>query len=152
VLRETGRYGWLGVEVFFVISGFVIPYSMHRGGYRVSQHFWRFLAKRLARLEPPYLVSIVVVVILWYLSALTPGFQGTNPDIRPTRLLLHLGYLNAFFGHPWLNPVYWTLGIELQYYLLVAITYPLLSSRYLFSAPLSRRGFRAVLARPDSRR
>src|SRR5215210_4781626 len=32
-LRRTGTYGWLGVEVFFVISGFVIPYSLHRAKY-----------------------------------------------------------------------------------------------------------------------
>jgi peptidoglycan/LPS O-acetylase OafA/YrhL len=49
-LRASGRYGWLGVEVFFVISGFVIPYSMYCGGYRPRQHFGRFLAKRIARL------------------------------------------------------------------------------------------------------
>lgn len=126
-LKETGRYGWLGVEVFFVISGFIIPYSMHCGGYRVGRHFGRFLAKRLIRLEPPYLLSIAVVVALWYLSTMAPGFRGAQPDIRTGQLLLHVGYLTAFFGYPWLNPVYWTLGIELQYYLLVAVIYPLLA-------------------------
>jgi peptidoglycan/LPS O-acetylase OafA/YrhL len=33
-LRASGQYGWLWVQVFFVISGFVIPYSMWCGGYR----------------------------------------------------------------------------------------------------------------------
>src|SRR5215467_12962304 len=34
-LRLTGKYGWLGVQVFFVISGFVIPYSLQRANYSI---------------------------------------------------------------------------------------------------------------------
>ena len=128
-LRASGEYGWLGVHVFFVISGFVIPYSMYNGGYRVTEHFGRFFAKRLVRLEPPYLVSIVVVIILWHLSALTPGFRGSPPEYSIPQLLCHVGYLNTFVGYEWLQNVYWTLGIEFQYYLFVALIYPLLTVR-----------------------
>src|ERR1035441_2897196 len=53
-LYRSGKYGWLGVEIFFVISGFIIPYSLYKAGYRVSD-FTRFLLKRIARLDPPYL-------------------------------------------------------------------------------------------------
>jgi peptidoglycan/LPS O-acetylase OafA/YrhL len=98
-LRASGDYGWLGVQVFFVISGFVIPYSMYCGGYRPWQHFGRFLAKRLVRLEPPYLVSIVVFITLWYLSALSPGFRGSPPELSTPQLLCHVGYLNTFVGY-----------------------------------------------------
>jgi peptidoglycan/LPS O-acetylase OafA/YrhL len=63
------------------------------------------------------------------LSALSPGFAGSPPQYSTAQLLLHLGYLNTFFGYPWLNPVYWTLGIEFQYYLFVALVYPLLTAR-----------------------
>ena len=34
-LRTSGRLGWLGVEVFFVISGFVIPHALYRANYRL---------------------------------------------------------------------------------------------------------------------
>jgi peptidoglycan/LPS O-acetylase OafA/YrhL len=128
-LRASGAYGWLGVEVFFVISGFVIPYSMYGGGYVPSQHFGRFLAKRLLRLEPPYLASIVLVVALAYVASLIPSLGRTMPEFSALQLLLHLGYLNTFFGYLWLNPVYWTLGIEFQYYLLIAMIYPLFKAR-----------------------
>jgi peptidoglycan/LPS O-acetylase OafA/YrhL len=136
-LRASGWYGCLGVPVFFVISGFVIPYSMCCGGYQSGRHFGRFLTKRLVRLEPPYLASIALVIGLWYLSSHTPGFAGTEPRFSPAQLLLHLGYLNTFFGYPWLNPVYWTLGIEFQYYLFVALVYRLLTAR--------QAGLRAVV-------
>ncbi|HEV2764817.1 MAG TPA: acyltransferase family protein, partial [Pyrinomonadaceae bacterium] len=43
--------------------------------------------------------------------------------------VLHLGYLNAFFGRNWLNAVYWTLAIEFQYYVGVGLLYPLLAHR-----------------------
>jgi peptidoglycan/LPS O-acetylase OafA/YrhL len=45
-------------------------------------------------------------------------------------LALHLGYLNAYFGGTWVNPVFWTLAIEFQFYLLIALVYPLLSHRW----------------------
>ena len=56
VLGQSGAYGWLGVEAFFVISGFIIPYTMLAGGYRPS-NFLAFLAKRIVRVDPPYIVS-----------------------------------------------------------------------------------------------
>ena len=34
LLKASGAHGWLGVEVFFVISGFVIPYALHAARYR----------------------------------------------------------------------------------------------------------------------
>lgn len=33
LIRESGSIGWVGVEVFFVVSGFIIPYAMHRTAY-----------------------------------------------------------------------------------------------------------------------
>lgn len=128
-LRHIGWYGRLGVEVFFVISGFVIPYSMCCGGYRLTRHFGQFLAKRLLRLEPPYLASIVVVLAVGYLASRSPHFAGEPFHLSGRQLLLHLGYLNTFTGGAWLNPVYWTLGMEFQFYLLVALIYPLLADR-----------------------
>lgn len=124
-LFVIGRYGFLGVEVFFVISGFVIPYSMYRGRYHYS-NFWKFLGKRFVRIEPPYLVSIALVLILNWVSTLSPYYRGAGFSIDFTALAFHLGYLNAFFDYPWYNDVYWTLAIEFQYYLLIALVFPLI--------------------------
>lgn len=125
LLYVSGRFGFLGVEVFFVISGFVIPYAMYRGNYHVRD-FGRFLTKRVVRIEPPYLVSIVMVIALNWISTLSPAYRGAAFAINWPALGLHLGYLNAFFNHPWVNDVYWTLAIEFQYYLLIAMIFPLL--------------------------
>ena len=126
ILKASGRHGWLGVEVFFVLSGFIIPLSMARGGYRLTRDAGRFVVKRLIRLDPPYLASIGLALGLWYASSLAPGFTGTAPDLSGRQLALHLGYLNAFAGEPWLNPVYWTLAVEFQFYLFAAVAFPAL--------------------------
>jgi peptidoglycan/LPS O-acetylase OafA/YrhL len=124
-LAPAGQYGWLGVEVFFVISGFIVPYAMLRAGYTLSA--WpTFLAKRLVRLEPPYLVSIVVVLLLALASTAAPGFRGPPIDWSLAQIAGHLGYLNTLLGLPWLNPVYWSLAIEFQFYVLIGLTLPAL--------------------------
>jgi len=125
ILYESGRYGFLGVDVFFVISGFVIPYAMYRGMYRFK-NFGKFLLKRVIRIEPPFIASIILVIALNWLSTLSPYYRGAGFTIDFTALALHLGYLNAFFQYPWVNDVYWTLAIEFQYYIIIALIFPLL--------------------------
>jgi peptidoglycan/LPS O-acetylase OafA/YrhL len=123
-LKSTGDYGWLGVEVFFVISGFVIPYSMHRGGFRLGPDVGTFLGKRVLRIEPPYIAAVLVTVALWYASAATPGFRGAAPHLTWGQVASHAGYLTAILGFNWLNPVFWSLAIEFQFYLFAALAYP----------------------------
>jgi len=120
-------YGWMGVDVFFVISGFVIPYSLHKSGYKIG-HYFTFVLKRIVRLDPPYLAAIAITIVLGYMSAIAPSFRGQTPHLSIPQVLLHFAYLNVFFGYEWLNPVFWTLAIEFQYYLAVGLVFPLLSS------------------------
>jgi len=131
LVRQTGDYSWLGVEVFFVISGFVIPYSLYRARYRVRDYF-TYLARRIVRLDPPYLAAIAMILVLAYVSSLKSGrpVEIEGQSIGLARVLLHLGYLNIFFsGYEWLNPSFWTLAIEMQYYLLMGLVFPLLAAR-----------------------
>jgi peptidoglycan/LPS O-acetylase OafA/YrhL len=129
-LKWTGEYGWLGVHVFFVISGFIIPYSLYQYRYELSDYL-RFLGKRLVRLHPPYLASIAVAVVLSGTTiTLFPHAPISYVEISLRQLLYHFFYLNDLVGKPWLNVAYWTLSIELQWYLLLGLTFPLLASRH----------------------
>jgi peptidoglycan/LPS O-acetylase OafA/YrhL len=127
-LLRSGRYGWVGVEMFFVISGFIIPYSLHKAGYR-SSDFGRFLVKRIARLDPPYFADILLCIALSYLVTLAPGFRGEWPRYTWEQLAAHVAYVNSFLHLRWVNVVFWSLGIEFQYYLLIGLAFPLLVAR-----------------------
>lgn len=127
-LKGLANIGFLRVEVFFVISGMVIAYTMAKSNYQIGQ-FGAFLLKRLARLEPPYLVSIVLVLGLNLLSSLLPAYSGNGFSFDATQFFLHIGYLVPFWDIPWLSPVYWSLGIEFQFYLMMALTFPLMFAK-----------------------
>jgi peptidoglycan/LPS O-acetylase OafA/YrhL len=128
VLRSALSYGPLGVDVFFVISGFVIPYSLYHGGYTL-RNYPIFVAKRVIRLDPAYIVTIVLIILLGMLNWYFPFQKGLVFEASVPQVLLHLGYLNTFFGYPWLANVFWTLAIEFQYYLLMGLVFPLVFSR-----------------------
>ena len=124
-LRATGINGWLGVEIFFVISGFIIPYVLYKSRYTLGE-YKNFAFKRLVRLEPPYLVSIILILLLNYASTLSSFYKGKPFTVDAIQLMLHLGYLIPFSNYKWINDVFWTLAIEFQYYLLLGLLFPLL--------------------------
>ncbi|MDX6612614.1 MAG: hypothetical protein QOD75_1800 [Blastocatellia bacterium] len=131
LLQSARYYGQLGVQVFFVISGFVIPYSLYRGQYAL-RNYGTFVLKRVTRLDPPYLVTIVVIILLGVFSWYFSFQQGEVFSVTVPQILLHFAYINVFFGYPWLADVFWTLAIEFQYYLLMGLVFPLLFSRKLW--------------------
>jgi peptidoglycan/LPS O-acetylase OafA/YrhL len=115
------KFGWVGVEAFFVLSGFIIPYSMIKSGYQVKD-FFKFFAKRCLRIEPPYLLSVVLVVLLAYLSSKAPGFKGDEFKLDLGQLASHAAYLPEHLGYNWLSPVYWSLEAEFHYYILIGLS------------------------------
>lgn len=139
-LYYSGLYGWAGVEMFFVISGFIIPYSLFRAGYR-SRNFGLFLVKRVARLDPPYFADILLCIALSYIVTFAPGFRGQWPHYTWGQLAAHIAYANSIVHKTWVNVVFWSLGIEFQYYLLIGSLFPLLVAR----RKLVRFGFLALL-------
>lgn len=126
-LDWSGRYGYTGVYVFFVISGFVIPYSLYRSGYTL-RNFGRFVIKRAIRLYPPYLASIPISIFVANVL-LRPLAPADVVQVSARRLLYHFFFLNDLARVPWVNVAYWTLAIEWQWYLLAGLLLPLLASR-----------------------
>ena len=97
--------GWVGVEIFFVISGFVIVYSANGTA-------WQFLRSRILRLVPSVWICAPITTAL--LSLLT---QYSDSDIL-RRLIRSL----TFWPFPqWVDGVYWTLGIEIAFYSVIFI-------------------------------
>jgi peptidoglycan/LPS O-acetylase OafA/YrhL len=108
-LYLPASYGWLGVQLFFLISGFVICMSaMGRG---VAD----FFTARVVRLFPAYWVAVLAttaVVAVW------PAVRHAR---SPSNVLLNLTMLQEPLGIAHVDGVYWTLWVELRFYLLFAI-------------------------------
>lgn len=113
-----------GVDIFFVVSGFILPYSMYRSGYGIGD-YPRFIARRLARLEPAYLASVVLCAGLAYAATLHPDFQGRTPMITGEQLIAHVLYAVPLTEHDWVNISYWTLAYEFAFYLGIGLLFPL---------------------------
>jgi peptidoglycan/LPS O-acetylase OafA/YrhL len=111
------RYGHLGVPVFFVLSGYVIAMTSSRYVFNYSVGA-RFMLRRLVRIAPPYWVMIGL-----YVASLSAGkavglFRNTY--ITPGQVAAHLGYAQNLLGFQPLDLAYWTLCLEVQFYIVFA--------------------------------
>ncbi|MGO4393903.1 acyltransferase family protein [Variovorax sp. M-6] len=118
---DLAKHGAVGVQVFFVISGYIIPYSLLKGEYRITD-IGRFWLKRLLRLQPTYAVALLFTFTLSLGAAMV---KGEAPKISLLQLSQYLLYLDV----PGENPVIWTLIVEMKYYLFISIFFPLLFSQ-----------------------
>jgi peptidoglycan/LPS O-acetylase OafA/YrhL len=109
------RHGDLGVAIFFALSGFVIASSLRH--HRIDTRFFgRFTLRRAVRLDPPYFASIALVLSFAALSAAVKHEAFTFPTAF--ELVAHVFYLQKILGYePPLNFIYWTLCLEIQFYL-----------------------------------
>lgn len=114
-------HGRTGVVMFFIISGFVLPYSM-KPTYRLK-HYFTFIIKRLLRLDPVYIVALLLSATLLYTKTrIASGGDPWTPSVG--QLSSHLLYLVPFTPYSWINEVFWTLGIEFQFYTIVGLLLP----------------------------
>ncbi|MEO0404567.1 MAG: acyltransferase [Bacteroidota bacterium] len=128
-LLNIFTYGKKGVHVFFIISGIVIPLSLLKSNYKIRS-IGKYLLKRFIRIEPPYLAAVALGIAYLVARNFVPG--STQLDMTPSvrDIFLHIGYLVPFVeGAKWINPVFWTLSIEFQYYLFLSILFPLALSK-----------------------
>lgn len=117
LLPRFARYGWLGVDLFFVISGFVITSSalkLREAGWRT--YMVAFWVRRAARIVPLYYVTLVAFLILVDHSAL--GGAEVFKQVVTHILLVHQWWPETAGS---INGVTWTLGIEVLFYLVAWI-------------------------------
>jgi peptidoglycan/LPS O-acetylase OafA/YrhL len=136
VLMTVGRYG---VELFFVISGFVLalPFVRARlgGGKPVSLR--AYFLRRLTRLEPPYLLLLLAAFVIRVLAG-----ENTASELWPHLLAGMIYQHNNIYGE--MNPVMgasWSLEVEVQFYTLT----PILTGIFLLRRPKLRRGLLLLL-------
>ncbi len=104
--------GGYGVPIFFVISGFILSLPLLQGG---AFSYRTYLLRRLTRLEPPYIISMMLIFVLLLITG-----KYTFNEMLP-EFLASLVYLNNIIFPdtlPMVNGVTWSLEIEVQFYLL----------------------------------
>jgi peptidoglycan/LPS O-acetylase OafA/YrhL len=118
-LRTALEHGDLGVAIFFVLSGFVIAHSL-RDQKMSPLGAGRFMLKRSVRLDPPYWVAIATAVAF---SALATRLvrSHTPGDFSAAQIISHIFYAQDILGFRDINPIFWTLCLEVQFYLVFAI-------------------------------
>jgi len=131
MMRSIAFYGQFGVQFFFVISGFVITYSMINSGFRTKNYF-TFLKKRVVRIEPPYLLVLILTVIFIWIRVKSGLGHGDLPMPGWKQIVLHIGYLIPFSSYDWLSIVFWTLAIEFQFYLFFPLIFVIFVRREIF--------------------
>lgn len=118
--------GWVGVGMFFVISGFCMGASTQgkfSGGFELRTYL-RYVLNRFLRIAPAYYVSI----IFWYFI-----ITKYNLVVKPVAgfdLVTHIFFVHNLFKETMysVSGVYWTLAAEMQFYLLLPLLFSLLSS------------------------
>jgi peptidoglycan/LPS O-acetylase OafA/YrhL len=108
------RSGDCGVAIFFALSGFVIAHSLRRHVID-GRFFGGFTLRRALRLDPPYFVSLALLLSFSALSAHIKHEPYAFPTID--RLIAHLFYLHNLLGYEPISLIYWTLCLEIQFYL-----------------------------------
>jgi peptidoglycan/LPS O-acetylase OafA/YrhL len=103
IFGTTFSFGWVGVEIFFVISGFVIAMSAEHASPS------GFLRNRLLRLAP--VMWIAAAILAGVMLAEGGSYVGITFRFLSSLVFQPLG--------PWVSAVYWTLQVEIVFYLLV---------------------------------
>ncbi len=106
-LSSFTKYGFLGIDLFFIISGFVILMSAQNKSPKA------FVKSRFIRLYPSFWFGVTFVAIVCYLwgsAIFTPNFW---------QYIINMTMLGGFLGVKDIDGVYWTLYVELKFYIFI---------------------------------
>ena len=109
-------FGGAGVDIFFVLSGFIITYTS-RNSLGAAKNFFIFLRRRFVRIFPAYWIIITIFLAI---QLALPSFYRTQYQIGFMNLF---GTYLLFPSHNMINGVSWTLSYELFFYLLFSLAF-----------------------------
>ncbi len=110
--------GFVGVDLFFFISGFVLfyPYARARFDGRPAPRLREFVIRRATKILPSYYLSLVVFIVLGWV-------RFTSPGDAFAQVVTHALFVHTFWDSTWggINGVLWSLAVEVQFYVLFPI-------------------------------
>ncbi|MGI4822680.1 MAG: acyltransferase family protein [Janthinobacterium lividum] len=116
-IGRVSRYGYLGVELFFMISGYVVLLSAQ--GKTVRQ----FFLSRVTRLYPAYWAACTLTFLVERVWGPKATDVGMTPTLAPSlkQYLCNMTMLHDFIGVVAIDTAYWSLTIEITFYFLIAV-------------------------------
>ncbi len=107
--------GWIGVDLFFVLSGFLIAFHLLRHGAESAiSDGLRYLGARALRIVPAYFAVLFLVV-----AGLIPLYS-VAPEYLTLRVVYHLLFLQDYFPAN-IVVAFWSLGVEEKFYLIAPL-------------------------------
>jgi peptidoglycan/LPS O-acetylase OafA/YrhL len=126
VAKIIVRNGYLGVDLFFLITGFLLtlPWFKHAAEERPSPSAREFYIRRARRILPAYYVQLAILFFVC-VPLLNPDLWRASRDFVLGNLGLHVLFLHYMTPFPsaslLINGALWTLQLEMQYYLLLPL-------------------------------
>jgi peptidoglycan/LPS O-acetylase OafA/YrhL len=105
--------GWIGVDLFFVLSGFLIARQFL---YEDKKNIKTYFYKRVLRIVPLY-YAVLLLCLIGFFPGYNVNFEGKNISLE---ILYHLLFLQDYFPSN-INIVFWSLGVEEKFYILAPL-------------------------------
>jgi len=119
-ISEWTRFGYYGVHLFFMVSGFVIFWTISR-----VERPMDFIWSRLSRLYPAFWVAIFLTSLVVY----TFGLPGREAPL--TDLIFNYSMIHEYLGFRHVDGVYWTLTLELAFYFWMLVLFSFNQTRHI---------------------
>lgn len=117
-------FGYIGVEILFVLSGFLITYDIYNKLSSNDFHFFKYIKKRLLRIVPSLIIVLIVALVIGYLFLFPLEFKQLASNVKSSALFKQNFRLSKEGGY-WsgagqLNPLLhlWYLSVLVQLYII----------------------------------
>jgi len=132
ILQLWFAFGHHAVTAFIVVSGFCLGLPLAGGDFAKPVAFGQFMARRIARIVPPYYAALVMSLLVCYTMFKFPS--GMHFDFsahpRPSDIAAHFLLIQNVFGTGQINYSLWSIATELQIYMLFPVLVALVRNRY----------------------
>ena len=132
ILQLWFAFGHHAVTAFIVVSGFCLGLPLAGGDFAKPVAFRQFMARRIARIVPPYYAALVISILICFTMFKYPA--GLHFDFsahpRPSDIAAHFLLIQNVFGTGQINYSLWSIATELQIYMLFPLLVALMRKRF----------------------